>query len=133
MDAQPIRRTTISAGLMIYRLISGNKELSAKITKVFPVAVEEATLPYIVYRRTDGDYTPVKDSEGADSSMVEVMCCAEDYDGAVDLAELTRKALDRKKAISPDMEMRSCRYVKSEDLFEDDAYVVRMIFKVSIG
>lgn len=131
MDAN--KATSISAGKAIYGVLSGNPVISASVTNIFPVAVDEAKLPYIVYKRIKGEYEPVKAGAGADASNVEVLCCAEDYDGAVDLAEGVNLLLNGRSGIFNGIRIRSCRYMDSDDFFEDDAYVVRIIFKVAIG
>lgn len=118
---------------MIYKLLSEDEEVMGKVTKIYPVIADVAELPYIYYRRFDGEYTPVKTGVGADTSIVEINCCAEDYESAVDLAELVRKVLDGRSASDQEMTMRVCRYVRSEDVYQDDAHKVVMEFKVSIN
>lgn len=127
-----IKRSSISAGMMIATLLSSEPEIMSRITKIIPVKADEAILPYIYYRRTDGVEIPVKSGAGADSSFVEITCCAEDYDSAIDLAELTRNALDGASHKDGSFVMRRCIYQKSEDFWEDDAYCVVMTFKVSV-
>lgn len=127
------RLTSLSAGIVISKLLSNNKDLHGKVTAIFPVAADKAELPYIVYKRTKGEYTPVKTGTGADSSLVEILCCAASYGDAVNLAEIVRRILDGAWYRDSLIEMRCCRYESSDDFWEDDAYVVRMIFKISIA
>lgn len=128
-----VKRTSISAGKAIYGILSKSEDVTGKVKNIFPVAVDHTVLPRIVYRRIKGSYVPVKSGVGADASFVEILCCAEDYDSAVDIAEMVRKELDGKYATIGDIRMRSCRYDDGDDFFEDDAYVSRMIFTVAIG
>lgn len=124
-------KTSISAGLVIYQALMEDEEVSKMATKIFPVAVDEAKLPYIVFRNTGLEVTPTT-GKSADSLMVEIIALGEIYEEAVELAEKIRAALDYHTFRSADLHLRSCVLVDVEDFYEDDAYGVSLTFKLKL-
>ncbi len=129
MDAP---KTSISAGIIIGKLLSEAPAVAGITDKVFPVAVDQATLPYIVFKTIGLEQAPVKGGQGADTAELEVCCCAEGYEEAVTLAEAVREALDGISCEEEGIRMRSCRLSDHEEFWEDDAYVERLVFDVKI-
>lgn len=128
-----IQKTSLSAGAIIRDLLLSNEEVKKRTRKVFPIVTDEATLPYILYRRAAFDQTPTKaGSPAANAVTMEIFCFTQDYAGSVDLAEAVRAALDYATAEKGDLCMRSCVLVDAEEMFEDDAFVQRLIFHVKV-
>jgi len=102
--------------------------------KVYPVVTDEAVLPYIVYRRLSLVSSPTKArGEGLwdDEVQIEMLCCAPTYAAGVELAERVRKALDGFAGeVIPNLVVRSCRLADSEESWQDDAWVQRLVFAV---
>lgn len=137
MDAQSNSLTSLSAGLLIYDVLSKDTGVKAVSNKVFPVVSEDgATLPYICYRRGGSDSLAVKNLAGADTITVEVLCYSSDYAGGVRMAEAVRAALDGAQATYSSTEgslvARSIRLIDSEEGFQDDAYVQALTFSMKI-
>ena len=119
------KRTSLSTGLVIRKLLSENAEVQNITRLVFPVIVDEAQLPYVVYRRADLNVDP--NSHGtADTLTFEVACFAASYAESVKLAEAVWGALD---GVRDDL-LRSCRISSAEEMFEGDAFVQLLSFTV---
>lgn len=132
MDTIPT--TTLSAGKIIFAILSGNTDVTDRVTKIFPVvASENATLPYIRYCRTGMSVTPQKAAlPGADAALITVECYTANYQEGVELAEIVRAALDFKQGGVGNMRMRSCTLTDSAEGWQDDAYIQELTFQVRI-
>lgn len=124
-------RTSISAGIIVGALLADDEAVSQTVTKIFPVLVKDADLPYVAYRCLRMDSQPVKNGRGSETSFVEVLCVSEGYGEGVRLAESVRAALDRQKAAAPGMTMRDCLFIDREEAY-DGAFIQRLIFQVKI-
>lgn len=125
-------KTCLSAGEIIHYILTHDDEVMQRARNVFPVVSFDATLPYIVYSRTQLEQTPHTGSRPADTTAIEVLCCTEQYTDGVDLAETVRAALDGVQAEVDGMRLRSCYLADSEEAWADDAFVQRLIFNVKI-
>lgn len=125
-------RSSLSAGEIIYSLLTNDETVMSLATKVYPVVVDEATLPYVVYRRSSLQHDPVKGQRGADTVTVEVVCYSKDYTSGVELAEAVRDALDGAQMAADDITMRSCYLSDSAESWADDAYIQDLIFTIKI-
>lgn len=124
------KKTALSAGIII-RDILANSE-SVRTDKIYPVVSDNATTPYIVYRRISAQSVPTRASNGADAVTVEILCVDPDYSGSVELAEAVRAALEYAKLEKDGLIMRGCTLEDSEELWQDDAFIQRLIFRVRI-
>ena len=50
-----VPKSSLSAGIVIRAVLLEDADVSARTKKVFPIAVDTAELPYIVYRRISLD------------------------------------------------------------------------------
>lgn len=125
-------KTSISVGYAIHGLLTASEEVTSRVTKVFPVAVDEARLPYVVYRPVGMEQTLTKIGDLNDTCTVEVACCAATYPDAVELAEAVRSALDDQEGESSGLCMRDCHLSDMEHDWRDDAYVVILTFTIKI-
>lgn len=128
-----VPKSSLSAGIIIRSVLLEDADVSARTKKVFPIAVDNAELPYIVYRRISLESNPQKSRQpGADESQIQILCCAARYSDSVELAEAVRKALDYITAEYDGMRMRSCYLADSEEIYENDAFVQRLVFQVKM-
>lgn len=125
-------KTILSAGEIIRAVLLSDPGVKAITGKVYPVATAEARLPYIVYRRLSLEAVAPKGCRPAAAADIEVLCFASGYAASVELAEAVREALDGAVAATGDMAMRSCVLSDSEETWQDDAYVQRLVFTVKI-
>ena len=126
--------SSLSAGKVIYSLLASDAELMATVTKIFPVVVDSASLPYITYRRVALNSQPQKAGMGADTARVEVNVFTEEYAEGVELAERVRADLEtyNSKEVAGSL-LRGCYLEASEETWGDDAFVQRMVFNVRIN
>lgn len=124
--------TSLSVGNIVYEVLSGNADVMAIASKVFPVVTDNAELPYVAYRRASLNQIPVKTGNGADSVVIEVHCYAATYEESVELAEAVRAALDHAQAIREGLVLRSCTLTDAVELWQDDAYVQALSFTLRV-
>lgn len=128
-----LKKTSLSAGAVIRDLLLANKEVKRRTNNIFPVVIDKAQLPYILYRRAALLHNPTKaGAPGADTVSMEVVCYTAQYAEGVELAEAVRAALDYAHGEREGVIMRSCTLVDSEEGYEDDAYVQQLVFQVKI-
>jgi len=125
-------KTSLSAGEIIRSVLTSDATVAAITTKVFPVIVDKADLPYITYRRASLQNDPVKGRHGADTVGIEVICYTAGYTAGVELAEAVRDALDGKEITAGNLTLRSCYLTDSEEGWQDDAYLQQLIFTIKI-
>lgn len=128
-----LKKTSLSAGAVIRDILLANKEVKRRTNSVFPIVIDKAQLPYILYRRAALLHNPTKaGAPGADTVSMEVVCYTAQYAEGVELAEAVRAALDYAHGEREGVIMRSCTLVDSEEGHEDDAYVQQLFFQVKI-
>ena len=126
-------QTSLNAGVIIRDILINDADVSRIATKVFPVVTDKATLPYVAYRRSRLEHNPTKaKNPGADTVQIDINCYAATYQESVELAEAVRAALDYAQGEKDGLVMRSCILADGEELYEDDAYVQSLSFKVQI-
>lgn len=128
-----VNKTSLSAGIIIRAVLLADAEVKSRTNKIFPVIADNAELPYIVYRRSEMEVSPVKvGQKGADTLQMEVLCYAASYGDGVELAEAVRGALDLKSAEHEGLVMRGCYLSGGEEGFENDAFFQQLIFNIKI-
>ncbi len=132
------RRTSLSAGFALYEILTSSAEVRAILgadvkVKVFPVVIDEATLPYVVYRRKRMTTTAVKSPDPNDRALFEFICCTESMEETVALAEAVRGALEDFSGPASGLHIRGTELVDAEDGWEGDAYMMRLDIALRIG
>lgn len=128
-----VNRTSLSAGAVIRAVLLQDEEVNKRTTKIFPVATDQAELPYILYRRSALEVNPQKSGQpGSDLVQMEVLCFTARYSEGVELAEAVRSALDFVTATHEGQTLRSCYLAESEETFEADAYIQQLVFNIKI-
>lgn len=126
-------KTSLSAGTVIRAALLDDKDVMARVNKIFPVVADSAELPYISYRRAGFEQNPQKaGAPGADAIQLEVLCFTARYTEGVELAEAVRAALDHATITQGDLRLRSCTLTDSEEAYQDDAFVQQLVFTVNI-
>lgn len=127
------KKTSLSAGSIIRDILLSNEEVKRRTNKVFPIVIDNAQLPYILYRRAALAHNPTKQGmPGADTVTMEVVCYTAKYAEGVELAEAVRQALDYASGEHDGVNMRSCTLADSEEGYEDDAFVQQLVYQVRI-
>lgn len=133
MEKTEKRKTSLSAGLIIRKVLLESADVTAHTRKIFPVVIDKAELPYILYRRAALEHNPTKAGfPGADTVQMEVNVYTAAYTEGIEIAEAVRKALDCSRAEIPGLVMRGCILCDSAEGWEDDACVQSLIFSVRI-
>lgn len=127
-----VSKTSLSAGNIINKILREDAEVASKTRLIFPIVVDKAQLPYIVYRRVGLDQTPVKGRRGSDSVTIDVVCYTKGYTEGVELAEAVRGALEGEQIEADGLVMRSCYLSDSEETWADDAYIQSLTFTIKI-
>lgn len=129
-----VTKTSLSAGDIIYSVLSSDADISSRVTKIYPVVEPvEAICPYIVYRRVGLSVMPQKSGQpGADTLQIAVGVYAQHYEDSVDIAELVRSALDYKTYEIAGLRMRGCYLSGSSEEIEGDAFVQNLLFTIKI-
>lgn len=127
-----VSKTSLSAGNIINKILTENAEVASKTRLIFPIVVDKAQLPYIVYRRVGLDQNPVKGRRGSGSVTIDVVCYTKGYTEGVELAEAVRDALEGEQIEADGLVMRSCYLSDSEETWADDAYIQSLTFTIKI-
>lgn len=109
-------------GLAIYNILNNDSDVVALVsTRIYPnVAKQGSTFPFIVYQTTGVDPTDTKDGVSPmDVNAFEVLCFADSYSGAVDLAQKARIALDRVSGTYPATTGIKIQSIKFNSVDED--------------
>lgn len=104
----------MKVGKAIYSAITGDGTLAGLVsTRVYPDrAVQQATLPYIIYTAIDTQPTDTKDGASAlDIVRVQVDTFASTYDSANTISERVRTVLDRKTGTVGTLSIDSMHFV----------------------
>ena len=124
--------SSLSAGSIIYNVLTNDTTVMKLATKVFPVAAEKAVLPYVAYRRSGFAHDATKQPKGADTVTIDVNCYAATYAESISLAESVRDALDYCEKTVGETTMRSCVLVESQEFWSDDAFCQTLRFRIRI-
>ena len=110
-------------------MLEADAGIKSKVTRIYPIAVDTAKLPYIVYRRKALGVTPTKTGyPGADTAQIEVLCLTAQYSEGVELAESVRAALDCKSYGGDGIRVRGISLQDASEDWTDDAFVQELVF-----
>lgn len=126
-------KTSLSAGLIIRKILMESEAVTQKTKQIFPIVIDQAILPYILYRRVSIEHNPTKSGQpGADTVQMEVNVYTAAYIEGVELAESVRAALDYAQGEAPGLRMRGCILTRAEEGWEDDAFVQNLTFTIKL-
>ena len=121
-----MKTTSLSIGAAIRDTLVRHG-VDKRVSKIFPLVVDDAKLPYILYRRAGFEQQAVKThAKTPDVVEMEVACFAATYSESVEIAELVREALDYGRSPA----YRGCFLVDASEHFVDDAFVQNLRFEV---
>ncbi|WP_293714434.1 DUF3168 domain-containing protein [uncultured Parabacteroides sp.] len=118
-------------GKHIYSVLTSDEDVSSMIgERVYPIAIPEgADRPYVVFSDINavGEYT--KDGWVGDVTQVTLLCVAEKYESAADLAENVRITLEQSKKQYDGYTIGGAELKKSADTYENGVYVIVLNFE----
>ena len=142
-----VRHTILSAGLVIYAILSADDDIRSLISdsdpadevnkprlRLYPVISQlEDKFPCVVYSRVGAESGPVKVGTPPRTVQMSVQVYSRDYIESVILAELVLAALDNRTYDDGIIRMYSCRMTdSSEAAFETGIYMQELIFNINI-
>lgn len=118
-------------GKHIYSVLTSDEDVNGIVQgRVFPLAIEEGSeRPFVVFNdiNVTGEYT--KDGWTGDTTQVAVMCVADTYESAADLAENVRITLELGKKQYDGYAIGGAELKKSADTYENGVYVIVLSFE----
>ena len=126
-------KSSLSAGELIRATLLEDAEVCAATTRIFPVKAEDATLPYILYRRAELEVSPQKSGKpGSEKLQIELDCCSQGYEEGLKLAETVRSALDFVSTENDGLQMRACLLSNASEEYQGDIFMQKLIFTIKI-
>ena len=125
--------SSLSAGELIRATLLEDAEVCAATTRIFPVKAEDATLPYILYRRAELEVSPQKSGKpGSEKLQIELDCCSQGYEEGLKLAETVRSVLDFVSTENDGLQMRACYLSNASEEYQGDIFMQKLIFTIKI-
>ena len=124
-------KSSLSAGVVFCSALAESRDVTDLVGSVIPAIGEnqDQPLPYISFRRIKLEATPQKSGQpGADIIQEELLCCTDNYEEGIKIAEAVRTALDFQSYESDGLKMRACWLADSEEIRKNGIYIQRMIF-----
>lgn len=90
---------SIEIGEFIYSILSTDSRLATLVgNKIFPLIVEnEATYPFIVYKRSDVQSNYTKDFHLSDDVSIDIFCASDNYLSGLKIAGIIIELLENKR------------------------------------
>lgn len=129
--------TSLSAGLIVYDILSKDAGVKAIASRVFPVIISDdvsVAPPYVCYHRARMNQAPVKGC-GSDTVCIIVDCYGKTYAQSIQLAEAVRLALDNLYNVvtAGGITLRSSLMIDAEDFADEDGnYIQELTFNLKI-
>ncbi|WP_455639770.1 tail completion protein gp17 [Parabacteroides sp.] len=118
-------------GKHIHSVLTSDDDVKGLVKgRVFPLVIPEGTdRPFVVFNDINvvGEYT--KDGWIGDTTQVTVMCVADKYESAADLAENVRITLEQSKKHYDSYTIGGGELKKSADAYENGVYVIVLNFE----
>lgn len=118
-------------GKHIYDVLTSDNDVRGVVgERIFPLAIPEgAPRPFIVFSGVNvvGEYS--KDGWTGDVTEVSVMCVADRYESAADLAENVRITLEQSQKRYDGYAIGGAELKKSTDTYENGVYVIVLNFE----
>ena len=132
-----MKATSLSAGIAIKAVLT--EGLGKSVTRVTPViSTEDATMPFVVYRRTELEGTASKSGRSFDTCAIELRVYTKTYGEGIAIAERIRELLEYKNITCKesvdgiDLRMDCGRMVACDEGWDNDSYVQSMTLECKI-
>lgn len=127
---------SILIGKVIYSKLNENEELNKIVNnKIFPLIAEQTTTyPFVIYYRTNvSSVMSNKDGFNEDKVFFSVVGVSQEYTESLEIANLIRKVLEKKKIVSDSMVISDCKITGIDESYEDNSYVQRLNFECTVN
>lgn len=128
-----MKTTGIQIGKVIYKLLDTN-ELNAKLeNKKYPlIADTTTTFPFLIYRRSNVFSSKNKDYSN-ESVTVEVLIISDKYKEGIEIAELTRSAIEGKNGVIEGIEIEDIIMEDAYEEYVDDSFIQVLNFRIILN
>ena len=99
---------------------------------IYPIVAPSEKIPCVVYKKTGVAPASTKDGKMYDEFTFEVSAVCRSYSDMVDLSGLIFAALDGFSGDVDGLRVKRISLTDADDLFDSDAYIQSMTFKVKI-
>lgn len=122
-----MNKTSISIIKELRKILLSNVELKKLVgERIFPIVADvETNYPFIVIKRNSLTVNYTKDILLLDENLLTFSILAEDYEKAVNIAELVRITLENKKTDF----IKDCRITNVSDSY-NNIFVIEITFKI---
>lgn len=128
-----MNHSILSVGIAIRALLKKSPTLAKRCTKIFPVVVDEAKLPYILYRRAEVHASAVKlPARPPRRATIEVVVYAETYAESIALAEAVDDALSGNTYEGKELAVREIALTNAAEDYADGAYMQALTFDIAV-
>lgn len=125
----------IKLGKTIYQKLKESTEIKKLVgNRIYPLVAEQTTtFPFLVYYRTnltsDGS---TKDGYTEDLVEFVVVCASDKYSVSCDLANETRRTLERRTIITEELTINFCSLASAEEAYEDNTFLQKLTFNCRV-
>ena len=126
-------RNPCEAGKVIKRILSNADSINERVKGgIYPIVAPTEKMPCIVYKKASASPASTKDGRSYDEFTFEVSAACKTYTEMVDLSGLIMDALDGFSGEVEGLRVKRISLTDAADLFDSDAYVQSMTYKVKI-
>ena len=128
-----MKTTGIQIGKVIYKLLDTN-ELNAKLkNKKYPlIADTTTTFPFLIYRRSNVFSNKNKDISN-ESVTIEILIISDKYKEGIEIAELTRSAIEGKNGVIEGIEIEDIIMEDAYEEYVDDSFIQVLNFRIILN
>lgn len=121
------------AGKVIKSILSSSDRINQRVKGgIYPIVASTEKLPCIVYKKTSATPASVKSGSPYDEFTFEVSAICKSYTEMVELSGLVMDALDGYSGEVEGLRVKRISITDAADLFDDDALIQSMTYKVRI-
>lgn len=129
------KNSSIFLGKVIYKTLSEVEELKPILQgRVYPIVAEKSAIfPYVVYYRTSiQNISQNKDGYNEDLYTFEVVILSTKYEESLQIANLVRNSLEKKKLRQDNLQIESIKLTDGEEGFNENTYIQKLVFQATI-
>lgn len=123
--------SVLSIGKVVKYLLAGDTGVTGFVGKnIYPIVVPvQVDGPVIAYARLNITTDETKDGPYMESVTVEVTCTGDTYEGAIDLAEAARLAIENKTGSIKGLDINSSKMIDADEDHQDGVYTQSLLFE----
>lgn len=125
----------LSIGKVVKHLLVNSTSVSGIVGKnIYPIVVPvQVEGPVVAYARLNITTDETKDGPYLESVTVEVTCTGASYEGAIDLAEAAKLAIENKIGSIKGLNIDSSKMIDADEDYQDGVYTESLLFEFKIN